>query len=69
MKVRELRGLLFEIIDQDAEVMISSADLNHGNILSQIEQVAAFDKGDDSAYSDISGVVIILGESIPRIEP
>jgi hypothetical protein len=69
MKVRELRGLLFEIKDQDAEVMVSSDLLNHFNTLSQIEQVTTIGEGDDEAYSDITGVVIILGEQIPRIEP
>ncbi|MFA5037368.1 MAG: hypothetical protein WC479_09365 [Candidatus Izemoplasmatales bacterium] len=69
MKVRELRSLLFDIQDQDSEVMVSSDLLNHFNQLSQIEQVAVLSKGDDEAYSDITGVVIILGEQIPRIEP
>jgi ABC-type uncharacterized transport system ATPase subunit len=69
MKVKELRSLLFDIQDQDAEVMVSSDLLNHFNQLSQIEQVAVLNKGDDEAYSDITGVVIILGEQIPRVEP
>jgi hypothetical protein len=69
MKVRELRSLLFDIKDQDAEVMVSSDLLNHFNHLSQVEQVAVLNKGDDEAYSDITGVVIILGEQIPRVEP
>jgi hypothetical protein len=68
MKVRELRSLLFDIRDQDAEVMISDYPLNHGNTLGQIEVVAPFEKGDDEAYSDIEGVVIIMGEAIPRVE-
>ncbi len=69
MKVRELRAALFEIENQDAEVMVSSDILNHYNTLSQIEQVCPLDKGVDEAYSDIEGVVIILGEQIPRVEP
>jgi hypothetical protein len=66
MKVRELRGLLFEAKDQDAEVMISSEPLGHYNDLSLIDSASVMSEGDDPDHSECSGFVIFVGETVPR---
>jgi hypothetical protein len=64
MTVRELRGLLYDVVDQDAEVIVSEGAINTYSKLYSICSVGAIRKGENSSYPDAKGTVIFIEEKI-----